>query len=99
MTIETVLKSFKFSPDHITNEQLNPGDERDFPDDILPGLRAAGLVTDSTAPEVPVPGRKSAKGAAAATGGSPVDAGGKTPPAGGSAASGGSGADSEPKTS
>jgi hypothetical protein len=44
MPVRTVLKPFPFAADHINLEDLVPGDERDFPADVLPGLEAAGFV-------------------------------------------------------
>lgn len=45
----SILKSFPYSADGISNVTLNEGDEHDIADDLVDGLRASGCVALVTA--------------------------------------------------
>jgi len=50
----TVLKPFRYSTDGIRGVQLDAGDERDFADDMAPGLVREGWIAEVTPEPEPV---------------------------------------------
>lgn len=58
--LRKVIKPFAYAADHVTVEALSPGDERDFPVEIVPGLEAEGLIAvgaEDAATDAPRPRR------------------------------------------